>query len=240
MKLKTRFVRQLLRRRGHINYLGLNVPLPTGLIPDQVLDALYKGQYERPELIAATALLRSGDQILELGAGIGIVSGLLAKRFSSTDFISYEANPALVPVISALHECNGIGNVALRSAIVAPTNHGLTRRFRLHRHFTESSLTATSADEGFVDVPVHDPVTVMNEVQPDILLCDIEGGEEELIPLLPMNGLRAAIIELHPHLVSREGMGRVFRAFLDAGLVPVVELSTATVMAFERVEVSQS
>lgn len=240
MKVKTRVRRALARRRGSIIYENIRVPLGNSLVTDEILDTFLKGVYEQPEILALSGLMRPNDRFLELGAGMGLVSGVAAKRHPKASFISYEANPALVPVISALHECNGIGNVALRSAIVAPTNHGLTRRFRLHRHFTESSLTATSADEGFVDVPVHDPVTVMNEVQPDILLCDIEGGEEELIPLLPMNGLRAAIIELHPHLVSREGMGRVFRAFLDAGLVPVVELSTATVMAFERVEVSQS
>ena len=97
------------------------------------------------------------------------------------------------------------------------------------------SLVAASADLDQVVVPVHDPVTIMAEVRPDILICDIEGGEEELIPALPLDGLRGVVIELHPHIVGREGIARIFKAFLDAGLVPMVEHSSETVVAFERV-----
>ncbi|MFA9232123.1 MAG: FkbM family methyltransferase [Microgenomates group bacterium] len=235
MKPKTYLLRRYHRMRGHIDYRGLTVALDPLVVTDQILDSLRKGDYEVPELQALSGLMRPGDRVLELGAGMGLVSGVMAKRHPQARFVSYEANSALAPVIKALHQLNGIGNVDLRSAIVAPLDQGATRRFRLHRHFTEGSLVAQSADQGETEVAVHDPVAVIAELKPDLLLCDIEGGEEELIPLLPMAGLRAAVIELHPTIVSRAGMARIFAAFHAAGLVPVVELSSATVVAFERV-----
>ena len=238
MKLRTCLERAKARKRGSINYEGINVPLDNDLITDAILDTVWKGVYEKPEILALGGLMRPSDRVLELGTGMGLVSGVMAKRHPQARFVSYEANPTLAPVIAALHQRNGIGNVALRSAIVAPLDQGTTRIFRMHRHFTEGSLVAQGADQGVAEVAVHDPAVVIAEVQPDLLLCDIEGGEEELIPVLPMHGLRAAVIELHPAVVSRAGMARIFAAFHLAGLVPVVELSSATVVAFERVPAS--
>ena len=215
---------------------GLRVPVSGAHVTKPVWKHVWRLDYERPELLALSALMHPGDRVLELGAGMGLVSGVMAKRHPQARFTSYEANPALAEVIAGLHRMNGIGNVDLRSAILAPTDQGNTRRFRLHRNFTESSLVAASADVSEVEVAVHDPAEVMAELRPDLLLCDIEGAEEELIPVLPLDGLRAAVIELHPHIVSRAGMARIFRSFLDAGLVPVVECSTETVVAFERVD----
>lgn len=235
MKPKTFLMRRFYRMRHQILYKGLRVSVSSDVVTDPILDSLWKDDYEAPELLALAGLMRPTDTVLELGAGMGVVSGVMAKRFPQSHFTSYEANPALVPVIAALHKQNGINNVTVRSALVAPAKTGTTRNFRIHRHFTESSLVAESADQGLVSVAVHDPDRVIAELQPDLLLCDIEGGEEELIPLLPMSGLRAAVIELHPNIVSRAGMARIFAAFHNAGLFPVVELSTETVMAFERV-----
>lgn len=236
MKPKTYLRRLFHRHRGRLTYDGLIVPITSKVITDQILDTLWKHKYEEPELRALSALMRPQDRVLELGLGMGLVSGVMARRHPAARFVSYEANPDMRPAIERLHQANGITNVEVRSAIVAPLDQGATRRFRLHRHFTESSLVAASADMAEVDVPVHDPAAVMAEVRPDLLVCDIEGAEEELIPILPMAGLRAAVIELHPHIVSRAGMARIFGAFLDAGLVPVVEQSLETVVAFERVD----
>ncbi len=214
---------------------GLTVPMQGPHISKPVWKHVWRGDYEWPELRALAALMQPQDRVLELGLGMGLVSGVMARRHPAARFTSYEANPALHPRIAELHQANGITNVEVRSAILAPLSAGATRRFRIHRHFTESSLVAASADVAEVEVPVHDPAAVMSELRPDLLICDIEGAEEELIPALPLSGLRAAVIELHPQIVSRAGMARIFRSFLDAGLVPVVEQSFETVVAFERV-----
>jgi FkbM family methyltransferase len=214
---------------------GLTVPMQGPHVTKPVWKHVWRGDYEWPELRALSALMRPQDRVLELGLGMGLVSGVLALRQPAARFTSYEANPALHERVADLHKQNGITNVEVRSAIVAPLSSGATRRFQIHRNFTESSLAATAGKVAEVEVPVHDPVAVAAEIRPDLLICDIEGAEEELIPVLPMSGLRAAVIELHPQVVSRAGMARIFRSFLDAGLVPVVEQSSETVVAFERV-----
>lgn len=214
---------------------GLTVPMQGPHITKPIWKHVWRGDYEWPELRALLKLMRPEDRVLELGLGMGLVSGVLALRHPAARFTSYEANPALHPLIAALHKQNGITNVEVRSAILAPLSGGTTRRFRIHRHFTESSLVATGANVTEVEVPVHDPAAVVAEIRPDVLICDIEGAEEELIPVLPLSSIRVAVVELHPKIVSRAGIARIFRSFLDAGLVPVVDQSFETVVAFERV-----
>lgn len=211
---------------------GLKVRATGPHVTKPVWKGLWRGDDEGPEFLAMSGRMRPADRVLEPDAGL--VSGVLAKQMPAAHFTSYEANPALVPVIGDLHRRNAIGNVDLRSAIVAPLAGGKPRPFRLPQH--KSSLVAEAADAGVVEVQVHDPAEVMAELRPDVLRCDIEGGEAEPIPALPMGDLRAAVIELHPHILRRVAKRRIFDAFLAAGLVPVAELSTATVVAFERGE----
>jgi hypothetical protein len=63
MKLKTYISRRLLRLQGRLNYLGLDVAISDDLMDDQVLDALRKRQYERPEIFAAMSLVRLNDRV---------------------------------------------------------------------------------------------------------------------------------------------------------------------------------
>lgn len=219
-----------------LSFHGLKVPMRGEHVTKPVWKHVWRGDYEWPELRALSVLMCPEDRVLELGLGMGLVSGVLARRHPTARFTSYEANPALLPHVAALHQANGIRNAEVRSAIVAPSTGGATRKLRLHRNFTESSLVAAADEVAEIEVHVHDPSDVMAELHPDLLICDIEGAEAELIPALPLTGLRAAVIELHPQIVGREGIARVFRTFLDAGLVPVVEQSFETVVAFVRVD----
>jgi len=66
-------------------------------------------------------------------------------------------------------------------------------------------------------VEVLNAKTVFKDLQPTVLICDIEGAEADLIPQLDLSGLRAAVIETHPQWIGPEGINKVFRAFMDAG-----------------------
>jgi hypothetical protein len=91
--------------------------------------------------------------------------------------------------------------------------------------------------EGEVDPPstkvdVLNAKTVFKDIGANVLICDIEGAEVDLIPTLDLTGLRAAIIELHPQWIGPEGVNKVFRAFMDAGLAYYHRGSTNKVVCF--------
>ncbi|MEL6550571.1 MAG: FkbM family methyltransferase [Pseudomonadota bacterium] len=216
-------------------YRGIEVPVSAEMMPLPVLVALSNDDYEVPELEAGTALLRPGDRMLELGTGLGIVSGILAKRFPDCQFKTYEANPDLLPHIRTLHETNAIANVDVHNAMLEPEPGEETRAFYMHPYFTEGSIIKTDRSLGAADVPVLDLNTVIGEFDPTVVMCDIEGAEEIVIPKADLSRVRALILELHPKLLSRASIKAIFDACSAHGLYLRVENSSKDVVAFERV-----
>ena len=56
---------------------------------------------------------------------------------------------------------------------------------------------------------------VIAEWRPAVLVMDVEGAEVDILPASRLDGLRALILELHPHVVSEAALGRM-RAHLAA------------------------
>lgn len=226
---KARSLRPVLRFRG------LKVPVSGPHISRSVWKHLWKGDYEAPEIFALQNLLKSGDSVLELGTGMGVVSSIAAKLHPDIKIEAYEANPALIEPIRSLHKMNRITNINIHNAILLPTENQTFRKFNLHEKFTESSIKEEISSIRSIDVPVQDFRTVLNKIRPDVLVCDIEGGEEELFVGVDLRGIRAVVLELHPEVVSRPAIKVIFDVCARAGLYPRIEYSSERVVAFEKV-----
>ena len=223
-------------RSSVLSFRNLKVPVKGEHVSRTVWKHLWKGGYERPEIEAGLALIRPGDKVLELGTGMGIVSGVLAKSDASIKIKTYEANPSLASAINDLHKANGITNVETHNKVLLPPGMDQsTVTFNLHENFTEGSIEDV-ASVGSTEVEVEDFQAVFDAFLPDVMVCDIEGGEARLFEDISLNGLRALVIELHPEIVSRSDIKRVYDVCLAAGLYPRVELSDLQVEVFERVD----
>ena len=228
--------RARLKRMKYIDYRGLRVPIhgPHAIRP--IKEELYLDRYEVPEITALTAMLRPGDRVLEIGAGMGVVSGLAAKAMPDVQIESYEGNPNLITAIKELHRLNAIGNITLHNRILVPGPAEGERVFHLHWSFAESSLVATDETREAVRVPTESLPDKLARFSPHLLVVDIEGGEEELLPDIDLGDLRGLILELHPKVNGPDAEKRITDNCLKAGLEPRKDLSTAQVVAFERPE----
>jgi len=198
---------------------------------------MFRGDYEAPELLALRALLQDRDTVLELGAGMGVVSGVAAKAYPTIHIESYEANPAMIPVIKDLHALNGITNITLHNMLLLPDASESPRTFHVATSFAESSLIEGNMDgQSRVDVPQKDIRTVLTDLKPDVIVCDIEGAETEVFPGLDLTGVRASVLELRPEKIGRTAEARIYDSIAAQGLYPRIELCSGTVVAFERVE----
>ncbi|WIY25977.1 FkbM family methyltransferase [Parasedimentitalea psychrophila] len=217
--------------------MGLTVPLEGDHITRPIFDQLSWVGYETPEIEALLALVRSGDRILEAGVGLGVVSALAAKHFPDAKIRSYEANPMLIAPIQDLYRRNGLTTIDLRNEIlvrgVAGDSH---RTFYIHESFAESSLLEPEGGAAsVVSVPTENFEHVLSEFAPDVLVIDIEGGEEELLCAVDLTEIRVLVLELHPKVVSRQGIKEIYDSCAAAGLYPRCDLSTGNVVAFEKV-----
>lgn len=222
--------------RPHLKFRNLTVPVDGDHVTRTVWKHLWKGGYERPEIEASLALLRPGDRVLELGTGMGVVSGVLAKSDKTVSIQTFEANPNLGAAISKLHQMNGIENVITSNSVLFPSaSEGDTISFNLHENFTESSFENIESSSS-TEVPVLDFQTIFDAFSPDIMICDIEGSEGKLFDGISLKGLRALVIELHPKLNTRNDVKRIYDTCSAAGLYPRIDLSDLHVEVFERLD----
>lgn len=234
-KMKEALYSVVRRTLKKVRYRGLYIPIENPPISRKIFQQLWRSDYEVPELTAILALLRDGDRVLELGSGLGVVSALTSLARKDLTIRSYEGNPELLPFIARMHALNGITRVEVRNEILLPNPTTDTVEFLTHRSFAESSIREHDAVTRRIAVSCRDVNEAMAEFRPDVLICDIEGGEEFLFQGIRLNDLRVLVIELHPKLMPRQAVKAVYDTCFAAGLYPHVEVSTATVVAFERV-----
>ncbi len=224
---------------GFIRSRGLRFPDDPSVLTARLRRLLRSNGYERKEFEAVRALVGPDDTVLELGAGIGFMSTVAAKRCGARRVVSYEANPALIPYIRAVHQANGVSDrTEVRNALLAGRK-GKPVDFHIRRNLLASSLDAMQGDSdgGVVateKVEVHGIGSVLREVKPTVLICDIEGAEADLLPRADLSCLRLAIVELHPQWIGQAGVQAVFDAMQRGGLTYFPKRSNAKVVAFRK------
>jgi FkbM family methyltransferase len=211
---------------------GLKFPRDPQYLTGRTRRALKIERYEYRETQAVLKLIREGDVVIELGAGIGYMSTVLSRLTGAAHIHSFEANPNLIPYIHRVHAANDVTNATVENALLGPRKG--TATFHVRQNFLSSSLDEMDGS-GIVareTIPVLNVNTVMKQIKPTVLVCDIEGAEVDLIPAMDLSGLRAAVIELHPQWIKREGVAAVFNAMMAAGLVYFPRWSDSKVVCF--------
>ncbi|ETX28308.1 FkbM family methyltransferase [Roseivivax isoporae] len=215
---------------------GLKIPKDGTIVRGRIRGALKSGGYEGKEAEAVLKVVTGGDRVLELGAGIGYMSTLIASKRPVDRVVSYEANPALIPFIHAMHAANDVTNVTVHNALLSD-GPGDPVPFYVRQSFLSSSMDRESDPDGIVATEMvarHDIHAVLAELRPQVLVCDIEGAEARLLPAADLSCLRAAVIELHPQWIGQAGVQAVFDAFHRGGLTYFPRWSDAKVVCFRK------
>lgn len=217
---------------------GLRFPDDPDVLRGRVRGLLRKGQYELKEFEAVQALANADDVVLELGGGIGFLSTVAARLGGVKSVHSYEANPALIPYIHAVHQANGVTNAHVTNAVLSAAQPGTTN-FYVRRNLLASSLDPMQGknDGGVVaveQVPVENIAIAVKTIRPSVLVCDIEGAEADILPHADLSGLRCAIVELHPQWIGQSGVQAVFDAMSAAGLTYFPNRSNRKVVTFRK------
>ena len=220
---KARFAMMKLRvPKKTIQYHNLKVPLTREGMNSEIILAMKGGIDGYPEILGLKRALCGGDRVLELGSGLGIITALAGRAVAPDGkVLSFEANLAMISKTQKFLADHGISNVELRrSALVPKAEKGETRDFYLTRSFASSSLLSnkTTKDHGVISVPAVQLNDVVAEFKPNVLVCDIEGGELELIPALDASRLRAVLMELHPDRLSGAQLVEIDVALAAHGL----------------------
>ncbi|NUH64508.1 FkbM family methyltransferase [Sulfitobacter sp. S0837] len=213
---------------------GMKFPDDPSILRGRLRKMLRQNDYETKETQAVLRVVREGDRVIELGAGVGYMSTLVASKRKVASVHSFEANPNLIPYIRRVYAANGLDNAEVTNAILGARTGRVD--FHVRADILSSSMTRFDGEEPpqTHQIDVLDAGAVFADLKPNVLICDIEGAEVDLIPALDLSGLRAAVIELHPQWIGPEGVNKVFAAFMSAGLAYYHRGSQNKVVSFRR------
>lgn len=219
-------------KTGFIRSRGMKFPKHPEIMQGKIRRLLRSNSYEAKETEAALRVVREGDVVVELGGGIGYMSTLVATKRAIKSVHVFEANPNLIPYIRSVHGANDVTNAHVTNAILGPRKGSVDFYVREPMLGSSMQVLEGEVDPPSVKVDVLNAKATFKEIGATVLICDIEGAEVDLIPQLDLTGLRAAIIEMHPQWIGPEGINKVFRAFMDAGLAYYHRGSHGKVLAF--------
>ena len=215
--------------------LGVDVPMSDFLDPGMIR-RIGRAKYEGQEIAGALHVVRAGDRVLEVGAGLGIVGAVIARNCRPERMLSFEANPMLLPHIDTLYRINGLETVieARNAVLISDRDRPASLPFHIHPSFRSSSLIAAEETAETVQVPTEDFAAVCRELKPTVLICDIEGGELELLRHADLSGFRAVVMEFHGRAYGTKGRRECQLLLRGQGFEPLPEHSTQRIWTCVR------
>lgn len=202
----------------------VRVPIRRSALSSKMRRHLMRGGYERAERKILSRLIREGDAVIELGASLGIVTTLLARKVgSSGQVVAVEPNRLLRPHFDRQLACNKKSAI-LVEALGCPVWGGSVPEKIRSQCFTAAENSLSGRAEGNSGAEV--PWLTLKEIAaragieaPTAVVIDVEGGEQvwcDLAPSFP-NSVKTIIVEVHPHLIGGDKAARCVQALVREG-----------------------
>jgi len=215
---------------------GVTLKIPKAVQTPGLMRRLERGTYEEDEAHAAKKRIKQGFRVLELGAGLGLVSNICAARAGAENVLSVEANPAMVPVIRANLDGNGHEKARLIHGAVTGGDGGGDIAFQANAAFLGGALARDGAKPAeLVDVPKIGIRSLIARHSPQVVLMDVEGAEAELFDAPWNPQLRFLILELHPPRYPAAVIKRIVDCMSETGLTYDPLTSRGRVLGFRKV-----
>jgi FkbM family methyltransferase len=217
-------------RRRLVTYADVRIDRRDPNIVGPVDAALYGGIYELPEITAVRTLTEPHDRVLEIGAGLGIVTTVAAR--AAEHVTAFEANPMLRPSLERTFALNEV-DVDLRMQPVAE------QRGEARIAVDDLFWTSRLRDEG---LPVEAVAfsDLLEEISPTFLILDGEGIERELLADPLPGHVQKLVLELHPDEIGEAECEGIGERLAEGGFVRRDDLSVTNVLVAERRQVASS
>ena len=193
---------------------GVRIGTSENGLSRSIRSQIFKGVYEQPERRLVQEYLRPGDRVLEIGCGIGLVSLVATRVCGEGNVFSYEANPVMEETIRSNYRLNGWQPNLFMKAITADG-----RRLRFFRQQNVLSSSLIDRDMGGEEIEV-ESVAINDAIaahRPTAVVMDVEGAEEEILPVADLSGVRVLILELHPHIIGEEKVNGLVKGLEEQG-----------------------
>jgi FkbM family methyltransferase len=192
-------------RQGFIKTIGsVSVFVDNDNYSPIVIKTLTEGWYERRERTLVNKLIKTGDRVLEVGTALGAVTMTAARIVGAKHVLSFEANPQIAADARKNFLFNDLDGIQSRVAVLcnrlrfgsAPGEV----EFSISRDFWASRLHVGPISQDIIKTVRVPTACLEDQIQnhrASVLICDIEGGEIELLIGADLKGIRLIIMEVH-------------------------------------------
>lgn len=200
-----------------VEHFGIKLRIDPLYMSEKMIKVIREKRYELEEARHITKFLHENEIVLEIGAGIGFVTTLLAKNPLTKRIVSYEANPTLInhfrETVTTNLTADQMDRLEIRNAVLKTGPAGGSVDFYIHNDFWASSLLPIPDPLRIEKVKVENFNAVVAELRPTLIVCDIEGGELSLFKNADLTGVKKVYLEAHQNQLGRRGMKSLFEIF---------------------------
>jgi FkbM family methyltransferase len=199
-----------------LNIHGIEVPLASDEVSAVIWQALTSGSYEAKEARLVSKAIKPGDRVLELGAGIGIITAIIAN-IQGVSVWAFEANPSTAVLAKRVIDANCLNNVNFSQGLLkAGEPH--TTQFYVRRDLWMSSMDENQGPyEKVIELTSVNIDSFIFRHNINTLVMDIEGAERDLLENAKLPGVERIFLELHDHLYGLSGIRDITHALAVRG-----------------------
>lgn len=182
---------------------GFVFAIPTEFISIPHRTRFYKDTHEKDERELGKKHIKPGATVLEIGAGIGIVSCFINRCLSDkAQQVSVEANPALIETIELNRDQNNAA-FGIEHCLVSRQEEGT---FGVDNCIFISSAEDDKTNRVTVPVKTVEQIEEQHGLSFDTVFMDIQGGEYGFFRENPalLAKCTMVILEFHPHLIGAD------------------------------------
>ncbi len=221
---KQYYLQTRLLRKPVVEIEGVKIKMGN-YMTELIQDCIYKNKYETSELKFIQSYLEPNDIVMEVGAGLGLLSSYCAKAIGSDRVFAYEANPNLIKEIKKNYQLNQV-NPVIDNCIVGEKTG--TQDFFLRKGFWASSTIQPNKTATKIQVKVKSFNEEIRKINPSFVVIDIEGGEGELFKYIDFYNAKKIVIELHPGIIGQDKIDFVYSRLMEAGFQEIIREVTGS------------
>jgi len=201
------------------------------LIIPEVRNAICTGAYNASILGLLPDALRAGDRVLVIGAGLGVVSTLVAQSRGIERVIAVEANIALTPYLERVHALNDVSWVETVNAVLGDGGKGRVPFFPRRDVRYSSLLPSDKSGQQVMVVPSMDLDVILTEEQITLIVCDIPASSAQLLGRAELGSVERIVVRCGNEISESQGENEAWPELIEQGFAAE---TCGTAVLFER------
>ncbi len=196
--------------------LPFDLPSDADLLIPEVRGAICAGTYSADIIHYLPDAVRQGDRVLVIGAGLGVVSSLVASG-GAARVIAVEANTALIPYLGRVHALNGVPWVETVNGVVRNGRIGRVPFFVQRDIRASSLLPADQSWEHAMIVPMVDLNLILEEEKISLIICDIPAASVQMLAEAKLGSVERILVNCADSAVRRKNENETWSRLANQG-----------------------